>query len=211
MSSRGKIGALLILNRIKAKCSFISHSLFFYINNLEFSVNLHLNVAILFSIQYPLHQRCVQLLAVQVNFSSWEIWKFQLNLWPSVENVKTVLCFKLNSVLRYWGPERIDAGHTYYRQARVTYGPVFFAACNGAIDLLGKLYFLSGTTLLRYGLDFARVVWSSFVRTLRVAWRLRAWRPGLVTQGGRWYMRSLAMRAFATLAPLAGWVTGDIS
>ena len=102
------------------------------------------------SISNPI-QRCIPLLAVQVNFSSWEIWKFQLNLWPSVENVKTVLCFKLNSVLRYWGPERIDAGHTYYRQAWVTYGPVFFAACNGAIDLLGKLYFLSGTNLLRSG------------------------------------------------------------
>ena len=134
--------------------------------------------------KYIIISRCIPLLAVHVNFSSWEIWKFQLNLWPSVENVKTVLCFKLNSVLRYWGPERIDAGHTYYRQARVTYGPVFFAACNGAIDLLGKLYFLSGTTLLRYGLGFERVVWWSFVRTLRVVWRLRAWRPGLVTQGG---------------------------
>ena len=132
----------------------------------------------------PINQIHVQLLTVQVNFSPWEIWNFQLNLWPSVENVKTALCFKLNSVLRYWGPERIDAGHTYYRQAWVTYGPVFFAVCNGAIDLLGKLYFLSGTNLLKSVLGFARVVWSSFVRTLRVVWRLRAWRPGLVTQGG---------------------------
>ena len=158
----------------------------------------------------PSNQRCVPLLAVQVNFSLWEIWKFQLNLWPSVENVKTVLCLKLNSVLRYWGPERIDAGHTYYRQARVTYGPVFFAACNGAIDLLGKLYFLSGTTLLKPSLGFARVVWSSFVRTLRVVWRFRAWRPGLVTQGGTVIYAVISHEGIChTGAP--GWVGGDIS
>ena len=48
-----------------------------------------------------------------------------LILCPTVENVKSVFCFKLNGVPPFVGFERINARHTHSPQALVTYGTTY--------------------------------------------------------------------------------------